>query len=142
MVLASLTASVGCDRTENSVAPPTSQPSDTARRPQRYVLRPLGGDPSAVKFVHTKEPPRDWEIELKDGWRSLLLDKVTGLNIAYFASQDLDGPVENQVRNNADFFFELRWRVGDLASMNAALKRYGVEIVADTQAAPTTQVAP
>jgi hypothetical protein len=138
LLLATLIGAAGCEKAQRPSTGTASQPSEKGQ-PPTYVLRPLRGDPSAVKFIHGREPVRDVVIDVKDGWRSISADKWTGSNVAYFAAKDLGAPVENRVRDNADFTFDLRWRLGDLASMNAALERYGVEIIAAEQAVPSTQ---
>ena len=65
-----------------------------------------------------------------------------GSNLAYFAGQDLGTPVENQVRDIGDFVFDLRWKVGDLASINAALEQYGVEVIEKEQPPSSSHATP
>jgi hypothetical protein len=132
---------VSCD---DASAPPAmpSAPTEQTTQPAGYVLRPRNGDPAAVTFKESREPIRDIRTDVHDGWRSITSSKWVGTNVAYYLAQDLGRPVENQVRDNGDFDFDLRWKVGDISSMNAALKPYGIEVVlADPQPA-TTQSTP
>jgi hypothetical protein len=49
-------------------------------------------------------------------------------NIAYWLETDFGCHVKDEAQAIGDFDFDLRWRVGDLASVNAALTRYGLEV--------------
>jgi hypothetical protein len=81
----------------------------------------------------TEEPVRDVEVGLHDGWRTITASKWMPSNIAYWLAKDLECQVADQARVIGDFDFDLRWRVGDIASVNAALADYGLEVADDGQ---------
>ena len=129
---------VSCD---NATAPATmpSAQTDPTTKPTAYVLRPRNGDPTSVTFKASREPIRDVRTDVDDGWRSITSSKWMGGNVAYYLAEDLGRPVENQVRNIGDYDFDLCWKVGDISSMNAALKPYGIELVPASSQPATTQ---
>ncbi len=124
----------------------TDRPTTTAAVPETqvsagkdYVLRAIGRDPASLRLVHSREPIRDVYIDLEDGWRSIAGSKITESQVAYYIGEDLQSRVANEVRGPiGDWDFDLRWRVGDEASVNTALKQYGLEIVP----APTATTRP
>lgn len=75
------------------------------------------------------EPASDVHTDIRDGWRTINASKWMASNIAYWVGKDLGQKVENRARVLGDFDFDLRWRVGDITSVNEALKEYGLEIV-------------
>ena len=86
-----------------------------------------GGRPGA-SLRPTSEPARDVEVVVRDGWRTIVGSKWMPGNFAYWIEKDLGRPVVNQARVVGDFDFDLRGRVGDIASVNAALAPYGLEV--------------
>lgn len=93
-----------------------------------FVLRFC--ETTGVKSLRpSKEPVRDVDVRLQDGWRTVTASKWMPSNIAYWLEKDLGCRVENQARIVGDFDFDLRWRVGDVTSVNIALAAYGLEIV-------------
>ena len=140
-VMAALSLVHLCVSCGNATTPATmpSTRTDPTTKPAAYVLGPRNGDPASVTFKASREPIRDVRTDVKDGWRSITSSKWMGSNVAYYLAEDLQCPVENQVRTIGDFDFDLRWKVGDVSSMNAALKPYGIEVVPPDSKPTTTQ---
>jgi hypothetical protein len=120
---------LGCGTTDDSNTAPTTLEHQVPHV-TGYVLRPIGDDPQSLRFTPSREPIRDVYIDVKDGWRSIAGSKIGEDQIADYLTADMRLPVTERVRAPiGDYDFELRWKVGDVGSVNAALRRYGLEIV-------------
>jgi hypothetical protein len=94
-----------------------------------YILKFRDQTLAGEALRPTREPVRDVDVGMDSGWRRITASKWMPSNIAYWIERDLGFPVVNEARVIGDFDFDLRWRVGDIASANAALATYGMELV-------------
>jgi hypothetical protein len=94
-----------------------------------YLLRFRENSPVGSRLRPTGEPVRDVEVQLFEGWRTITASKWMPSNLKYWIEKDLGALVTNQARAIGDFDFDLRWKVGDIMSINLALAEYGLEVV-------------
>jgi hypothetical protein len=102
-----------------------------------YLLRFRNDVQGRALLQSTREPVGDVHVEFSEGWRTIKASKWMPGNIRYWLEKDLGAPVKNCTRAIGDFDFDLRWKAGDIASVNQALAAYGLEVVSEDE--ETTQ---